>query len=178
MLPHLRHNPIVRHIRHALALHEKRAWFKATTWGQLDNDRKNAMKRVHDRTSYDRQDIREVWFTGCHSDVGAGEIALRWMVGEALGTGPGLGLSPTGHDRLHQREPAPETHESSSLLWRLTEMIPRLEIFNDGVWPKRRPSWGSNGARQPQLVRRDLRFSIHATAADRINTVNPAPPAA
>ncbi|MFJ8787303.1 T6SS phospholipase effector Tle1-like catalytic domain-containing protein [Streptomyces sp. NPDC102476] len=38
-LPHLRHNPIVRHVRHALALHERRAWFQPTTWGQLDLDK-------------------------------------------------------------------------------------------------------------------------------------------
>jgi uncharacterized protein (DUF2235 family) len=34
ILPHLRHNPHVRIVRHALALNERRSWFNATT---LDN---------------------------------------------------------------------------------------------------------------------------------------------
>ncbi len=32
ILPHLRHNPDVSHVRHALAIDERRAWFKPTTW--------------------------------------------------------------------------------------------------------------------------------------------------
>ena len=35
---HLRHNPGVFHVRHALALDEKRSWFQCTTWGGLDRD--------------------------------------------------------------------------------------------------------------------------------------------
>lgn len=89
LLPHLRHNPDVAHVRHALALDERRAWFKETTWGRLDLDRDNAMTRVAPG-ALDHQDIAEVWFTGCHGDVGGGgartdtaSIALRWMLGEA-----------------------------------------------------------------------------------------------
>src|SRR4029453_18858692 len=36
MCAHLRHNPIVDTVRHALALDEQRGWFDATTWGRLD----------------------------------------------------------------------------------------------------------------------------------------------
>jgi uncharacterized protein (DUF2235 family) len=46
MLPHLRHNPIVKHVRHAIALDEKRGWFNMTTWGRLDSDRDRAMTRL------------------------------------------------------------------------------------------------------------------------------------
>ncbi len=40
----------------------------------------NAMSRVDpvDRPAIEDQDVSEVWFTGCHSDVGAGDVALRW----------------------------------------------------------------------------------------------------
>lgn len=92
MLPHLRHNPIVKHVRHAIALDEKRGWFDVTTWGRLDSDLDKAMTRLapHEREAIERQDILEVWFRGCHSDVGGGdkeevtaEIARQWMLSEA-----------------------------------------------------------------------------------------------
>jgi uncharacterized protein (DUF2235 family) len=100
MLPHLRHNPIVAHVRHALALDEERGWFDATTWGGLDLDRRldcdgkyaGPWSRLspYVRGEMNKQDIEEVWFRGCHSDIGGGDkeahtarIALRWMLGEA-----------------------------------------------------------------------------------------------
>ena len=46
MLPHLRHNPCVRTVRHALALNERRSWFDATTWGRLDLDKQGAFVRL------------------------------------------------------------------------------------------------------------------------------------
>jgi uncharacterized protein (DUF2235 family) len=79
VLPHLRHNPCVKIVRHALALDERRAWFDATTWGQLDSDTKGAALRlentlsVADMEALKTQDIEKVWFRGCHSDVGGGD---------------------------------------------------------------------------------------------------------
>jgi uncharacterized protein (DUF2235 family) len=49
VLPHLRHNPDVSHVRHAVALDERRAWFKPTTWGGLDSDEHAAMTRLTER---------------------------------------------------------------------------------------------------------------------------------
>src|SRR5262245_43805422 len=104
MLPHLRHNPGVTCVRHALALDERRGWFEETTWGWLDADHPEhrdscgeyPVDRIEapDRRAIEQQDIREVWFTGCHADIGGGnhneatsDIALRWMLGEANGKG-------------------------------------------------------------------------------------------
>jgi hypothetical protein len=77
-------------VRHALALDERRAWFKPTTWGQLDNDRDNATTRLdpRDLPAYEEQDINEVLFIGCHSDIGGGDLALRWILGEAANVTP------------------------------------------------------------------------------------------
>ena len=81
--PALRHNCSVEGVRHAVSLHERRALFKVTGWG----DRHQAVK--------------EVWFAGDHSDVGGGhpsgnsplaDVSLRWMLGEA--TNAGLRLNP------------------------------------------------------------------------------------
>src|ERR1700730_524494 len=74
MLPHLRHNPSVAIVRHALALDEQRAWFEPTTWGWLDSDRRSnaavARLKSEDIDAIKGQDVMEVWFSGCHADVG------------------------------------------------------------------------------------------------------------
>jgi len=80
-LPHLRHNPIVDKVRHALALDEQRSWFLPTSWGGIDSDRP-----VDDPAAYRDQEVVEIWFRGVHSDVGGGNnnptlngIALNWL---------------------------------------------------------------------------------------------------
>ncbi|MGH8655522.1 MAG: phospholipase effector Tle1 domain-containing protein [Gammaproteobacteria bacterium] len=105
LLPHLRHNPIVGTVCHAMALDERRGWFDATTWGWLDMDQgKNAAPRSNDfpaaRLDPDTiealkaQKVREVWFSGSYPDIGGGQgddatadIALRWMLAEAVHEG-------------------------------------------------------------------------------------------
>lgn len=69
----------VCHAAQALALHERRGPFRPALWDE----------------SPDRTDpVRQVWFTGVHSDVGGGypepdlaEIPLRWMVERATAAG-------------------------------------------------------------------------------------------
>ena len=174
MLPHLRHNPIVANVRHALALDERRAWFKATTWGLLDRDEDGAMTRLRDadRPRYARQSIAEVWFTGCHSDIGGGgreettaRIALRWMLGEAVEVAPPLGLNAAGEALLARPDPPgrPEVHESSSRSWRVVEALPRREIDNDGDYPRSLPARGSDGRRDPTTLLRGGTYDVHAT---------------
>jgi uncharacterized protein (DUF2235 family) len=174
-LPHLRHNPIVRTVRHALALDEHRAWFDATTWGQLDLDAGGARRRLRtkDLARYRAQDIDEVWFRGCHSDVGGGDaeavtasIALRWMLGEAAGAG--LRLNAHGEAALACDDPPhpPEIHESFSWAWRCVEGLPRLEIDNSGLYPVKRLAWGHTGRRAPDALRRQGTVVVHVSAGD------------
>jgi len=173
LLPHLRHNPTVAHVRHALAWDERRAWFKATSWGRLDSDRGrcNAMSRVDpvDRPAIEDQDVSEVWFTGCHSDVGAGDVALRWMLGEATNVSSPVILSEHGRSRLataDSTKPQPVT-ESWSRAWGPVECIPRLEPDNHCLYPRRTLHYRSDGARRPHDTRRDDDVAVHDTAADR-----------
>lgn len=171
ILPHLRHNPDVAHVRHALALDERRAWFKPTTWGQLDSDRDSAMTRLdpRDEPAYREQDILEVWFTGCHSDIGGGDLALRWMLGEAVHVGPGLLLTDSGVSLLTRPDPTgpPEIHQSWTRPWRAIEQVPRLEIDNSGVYPVKVAHRGSDGVRDPAISRRQGRLVVHASVGDR-----------
>ena len=62
--------------RHAIAIDEKRIKFQPSLWENSDSN---------------KQDIKQVWFTGVHSDVGGSykedglsNIALLWMLDEAI----------------------------------------------------------------------------------------------
>ncbi len=113
------------------------------------------------------KDIREVWFRGCHSDVGGGDeeevtavIARQWMFSEACD--PDLQFVKEGGQRLvisdegrrflaaplamkvpkslleHSTNDRPSIHESLTRFWSFVDLIPRLEIDNSGTWPCRR----------------------------------------
>ncbi|KAF8190874.1 hypothetical protein BJ912DRAFT_965013 [Pholiota molesta] len=130
-LPFTTSNTIVRTFRHAVALDERRAKFKANLWnrptakettlgvdGQKPEkkhkehkpNKKNslkAMERQYSGSSDTPTDIEEVWFSGCHCDVGGGSvdndttrslarIALRWMVRECFKADTGIMFSSEG----------------------------------------------------------------------------------
>jgi uncharacterized protein (DUF2235 family) len=77
--PYSTWNPDVHTVRHAVAIDERRAQYRQNLWRQARE-----------------QDVRQVWFTGVHSDVGGGyceqesglaKIPLSWMVTEAATAG-------------------------------------------------------------------------------------------
>lgn len=174
ILPHLRHNPAVAVVRHALSLDERRAWYEPTTWGRLDLDRQdgNAMSRVapEDLCRIEHQDVREVWFSGTHSDVGGGSlakdtaaIALRWMLSEATATTPPLRLNDEG-GRFLRQEPArvvPAVSDSYSSRWAIADRIPRATIVNESTWPCLSRARPGPSPREPWKSARRGRVYIH-----------------
>lgn len=72
----------IAHFRHAMALDEHRAKFKVRQWRQaaLDNmhTAHNAEMKEEDiyggKDRYGTSDVAEVWFMGCHADVGGAYI--------------------------------------------------------------------------------------------------------
>jgi uncharacterized protein (DUF2235 family) len=169
-LPHLRHNPIVSTVRHALALNERRSWFLPTSWGFIDRDAKNEATLKPD-ARYDEQDIREVWFIGCHSDIGGGDeqaetarISLRWMLGEA--THAGLLLDPGCEPWIFEEDDplvCPKVHESFNPGWWLSDRIPRWELDNSTRPPGYPFKWWGNGRRCPAHLRRKGRLRFHSS---------------
>ncbi|KAG6916803.1 hypothetical protein DXG01_005268 [Tephrocybe rancida] len=146
-LPFTTSNTIVRTFRHAVALDEHRAKFKANLWNRPNPDEaslgvegqkpdvpkerepnsvppeharlgKNAtlrkMEKKYSESSQHPTDIEEVWFAGCHTDVGGGSvdngtpntlarISLRWMIRECFKADTGImfiseSLKPVGLD--------------------------------------------------------------------------------
>ncbi|MFK0088559.1 DUF2235 domain-containing protein [Pseudomonas sp. NPDC090755] len=90
-------NKAVKTARHALAMDERRASFQPTLWTNVPA----------------RQDVKQLWFPGVHSDVGGGyrenglaDGALRWMIDEAAKCGLQFNTAikqvrPNHHDMMH-----------------------------------------------------------------------------
>lgn len=127
-------NTTIKTFRHALSLDERRARFQANVWhfssdtvGDSDNlkESKGNSNGVHPPNKKERKflrlmrdnihvkpkllktDVKEVWFAGCHSDVGGGNtctdqpdtpslsrISLRWMVRQCFETKSGILFCP------------------------------------------------------------------------------------
>lgn len=116
--PYTSVNYAVQHFRHALALDERRARFRPNFWceptpgreQELDVDEHSikipepgASRENWSYSPPDRDicDVQEVWFAGCHADIGGGShpnkireslshIPLRWMIKESLLAGSGI----------------------------------------------------------------------------------------
>lgn len=82
----------IKVFRHALALDERRVMFKPNLFNMPGQDSQESSASAAQRST---TDVLEVWFPGCHGDVGGGSvldsetyslanISLRWMVREAL----------------------------------------------------------------------------------------------
>ena len=129
-------NPIVKTVRHALAIDERRAFFRQNLWGKV---------RPY-------QNIKQVWFPGCHSDVGGGcpadesgpsDIALDWMIREAQ---PDLLIDkaklktvlPPGSVSIDR----PKIHDSLSGWWKAAEYLPRTYRDPAADWKTRWKIYG------------------------------------
>jgi hypothetical protein len=63
------------HVRHAVAVDERRVKFKAALFAQ--DKKMSATELGHKHDDHDVEDLKEVWFPGCHGDVGGGWPASR-----------------------------------------------------------------------------------------------------
>ncbi|KAJ7887037.1 hypothetical protein B0H14DRAFT_3127703, partial [Mycena olivaceomarginata] len=91
-------NLLVKTVRHAVALDERRVKFKPNCWGkQTWYGPKPELESGHKS----KTDAKQVWFAGAHCDVGGGSvlngtkhalsrIPLRWMIRECFDTKTGI----------------------------------------------------------------------------------------
>jgi len=128
-LPYTRENADIGAIRHAMAIDERRAFFRVSWFQENEGD-----------------DIKQVWFPGAHSDVGGGypeatswlsKYPLAWMASEAQAAGllidadrldEVLGNSGGGFAKA---EPHP-IHNALTGLWHIFEFVPRARWDRDG----------------------------------------------
>jgi uncharacterized protein (DUF2235 family) len=122
----------VQHFRHAMSLDERRAKFKICRWQQDELDAIDKQQREEEKLKkkgkdkpkkkkecrvdqhHVPNDVLEVWFAGCHADVGGGSernhvrhslarIPLRWMIRQCFECNTGIifdsaALAETGLD--------------------------------------------------------------------------------
>ncbi|MDF3075507.1 MAG: hypothetical protein K0S54_3174 [Alphaproteobacteria bacterium] len=131
-------NRSVESVRHAIAIHERRTMFQPQLWIQGEPYWGNPFAHSASKP----QDLREVWFTGVHTDVGGGtpeaesalaKIPLHWMIEQTAGTGLHyvtrtvnelvLGANP---DKPYVApDPTAKMHNSMNWAWALVEFIPQ-----------------------------------------------------
>jgi uncharacterized protein (DUF2235 family) len=165
-LPYTQNNEIVKTVRHAVSLDERRAYFVQNLWGK------------------EPADVVQVWFPGVHGDVGGGypeneaglsAIALKWMVGEAKAAG--LVLNADMEALVLPTQNAPDaryvapyaggpTHESLKGLWWIPEFIPKPYRDPKADYQKR---WMIHAGRHRYVAPGS---KIHASVFERMKLVS------
>jgi uncharacterized protein (DUF2235 family) len=131
-LPYVTNNPDIQIGRHAVAIDERRAFFRNHLWMHPDDP----------SAPRGPKDVKQVWFPGVHCDVGGGyaesesglsKISLEWMLAEATASGllvdearraEILGNGTTG---AHvPPDPNAALHESLTGAWNVAEFIPKI----------------------------------------------------
>lgn len=131
-LPYTANCPSLVHIRHALALDERRTMFRANLFRPGQPSPQQPVKYL--------KSIKQVWFAGVHSDVGGGyneaesglaKVSLAWMLREAKALGLRtntaiesllLGGDPKKYGPAP--DPAGPIHESLNGFWNGVELLP------------------------------------------------------
>jgi len=166
-------NPIVKTVRHAVAIDERRCFFRQNLWG----------KDIAD------QDVKELWFAGVHSNVGGSypehesglsQIALKWIVDETKKAGVKFDAKklrevlPVKSGEPHSVEegkPVPpdhtaKMHESLKGAWWIAEYIPkRYQDRNDNFKTKFRLYKGRR-----RWIAKDAQ--VHPSVKDRMRDMD------
>ena len=140
-------NPSVQAVRHAVAIDERRSLYQPILWTKGQDYFPNRFKT----TAPVPQDDKELWFAGCHNDVGGGrpeaesalaKVPLVWMLQEAAPHGLELrettvaeivyGANPK--KSYVAPDPMGQSHNSMNLFWSVVEFIPRLVPRAERGW--------------------------------------------
>lgn len=181
-------NASVETVRHAVAINEKRTMFRPQLWPEG-----NPFHPNHDftessevsRKGAKKQNVKEVWFTGVHGDIGGGypekssglaKIPLVWMINETKKFGLHFNTKTINEIVLAKpknSKKTPPNHKakmnvSMSTGWSLLEYFPR-----------KKPEYGKTtrptfaGLYLPQSEPRHIPIgaTIHQSVLDRVSDV-------
>ncbi|EIM30452.1 DUF2235 domain-containing protein [Microvirga lotononidis] len=132
-LPFTAWNDEIEHGRHAISIDERRAFFRTNLWIQ--------------RAPVTRGDFVQVWFAGCHCDVGGGypeseaglsKIAFTWMLDEASALGLHVDKTKLAHELggapgRSKPDPDAKIHQSLDWRWWPAEFIPKSRYENGRI---------------------------------------------
>jgi len=137
--PFTKKNPSVEHVRHAVAVDERRTMFNPVLW-EPGGDFTGPPFKKRDPVP---QDLKEVWFSGVHGDVGGGygedesaqaKLPLIWMIREMEQIGlkfyePTVKKIVLGEDPDYPDYVKPgiyqDLNESMNRAWSVVEFLPR-----------------------------------------------------
>src|SRR6202035_4076516 len=151
-LVYTRTNPSVKKFRQAMAIDERRRMFRLNRWIDPQKYRPDPFDAA---TAVD-QDIRQVWVSGVHCDVGGGypeaesglsKYPLLWMIEQAKAAGLRIDDSMVNHlgwgyPRPHSDHvyvppnPTAPLHVSLEGAWWILEFLPKREKWKE--WPARK----------------------------------------
>jgi uncharacterized protein (DUF2235 family) len=148
-LPFTTENPAVAVFRHAMAIDEYRRMFRILPWKEAQKFKPNPHSQAQ---SFPDQDSRQIWFAGCHSDVGGGfaeeesalsKYPLLWMIEQARNHGLHVRTAMVNHIARGQpragardyAKPDPRglLHRSLSWGWFPAEIFPKKKEYRDGT---------------------------------------------
>jgi uncharacterized protein (DUF2235 family) len=156
-LPYITNNPDIEIGRHAIAIDERRAFFRNHLWRAPADPAQPRGPR----------DVKQVWFPGVHCDVGGGypeaesglsNIALEWMVDEAEAAG--LKVDQARRAEILGRPAQTCMHESLKGWWHLAEYVPKKHFDRQTQTESRR----INRHRRREIPRQSF---VHAAAFER-----------
>lgn len=159
-LPYSADNGDIAIGRHAVAIDERRAFFRANLWRPSPTG--------------GPRDLKQVWFPGVHCDVGGGypeaesglsKIPLQWMLREAKQAGLLVDAvketAQLGGDARYVRpDPRAQMHESLRGWWHLAEFVSKKHYDWTTKETERRPNLYRSRTIPPGAM-------IHASAYER-----------
>ena len=148
-------NASIQTFRHAMAIDEKRRMFRLFTWKEPQIF-KEVPYLKDNSPKVKPQDIKQVWFSGVHSDIGGGykeeesglaKIPLEWMVEEAAANGLKFrsvltkrlvrGQNPKNATRIYSKpNPTGKLHNSMNFAWGILEYLPKKKKWHDNPTEK------------------------------------------
>jgi uncharacterized protein (DUF2235 family) len=177
-LPFSARNPEMKIGRHAVSIDERRCFFRDNLWGK-------PFEPGEPHYRFDcKQDIKQVWFAGVHSDVGGSylekqsglsKLALEWMLREASLAGLmvdparaaavlGRSPQPDGKQPYAPPDPAACLHNSLTAAWWPIEFVPHKYYDK----PARKTKWRIPvGARR--FIPVDKSIVMHESVQQRLD---------
>ena len=133
-----RSNKSIAAVRHAVGIDEHRTMFQPQLWPAGDDYWGGPFKPKQTKA----QDVREVWFSGVHGDVGGGypeaksqlaKIPLDWMITETRKLGlkyktrtiNQIVLAKSDNPKYVEPDPLAEPNKSMNWAWAVIEFLPR-----------------------------------------------------
>jgi uncharacterized protein (DUF2235 family) len=167
-VPYSWYNDDVLHVRHAMAIDERRAFFAVNRWA--DNG-------TRPRTEADGRTVRQVWFAGDHCDVGGGHTEngcdlsaapLVWMVREATAAGLPLGpISPAIVELTadYKRLATLRCNDMAKGRWLVFELCPTCSANDDDE-----EGWRLMNLRRGRFIPYRRKVLVHASVRERLRS--------